>query len=107
MARSWYTRSNAKPKFIQTPRVKAVARERAWMAAHPYAFGGHDYVAAHLRKRARDRMHTIAREQQYMRTANFGNYKLNKYRRSMARHDGSIKRVTFRSGKKRYHFRQM
>lgn len=69
MARSWYTRSNVKPNFIQTPRVKAVARERAWMAAHPYSFEGHDYVAAHLRKRARDRMHTITRELQYLKRA--------------------------------------
>lgn len=86
MARSWYTRSYEKPNFIQTPRVKAVTRERAWMAAHPHAFGGHDYVAAHLRKRARDRMHTIAREQAYMRTAQFGQFKLNKYQRSKTRY---------------------
>ena len=70
MARSWYTRSNAKPQFYQTPRVQAVARERAWMARNqhiPYLFGHTDDVAVHLRKRARDRMHTIAREQQYLR----------------------------------------
>ena len=70
MARSWYTRSDAKPQFYQTPRVQAVARERAWMARNqhlPYLFGHSDDVASYMRQRARNRMHTIAREQQYMR----------------------------------------
>jgi hypothetical protein len=67
MARSWYSRSNAKAQFIQTPRVRAVARERAWMAAHPYAFGDYDHVAAHLRRRAFNRMHTIVKEQQWLK----------------------------------------
>lgn len=88
-------------------RQTAVDRERKYMANNRYGFGGHDYVAAHLRKRARDRMHTIVREQAYMRTANFGKYKLNKYRHSMTKHPGTIKRHTFRAGNKRYHFRQM
>ena len=48
-------------------RQTAVDRERKYMANNRYGFGGHDYVAAHLRKRARDRMHTIAREQQYLK----------------------------------------
>jgi len=90
-------------------RQTAVDADRKYLANNAYRFDGHDYLAAHLRKRARDRAHTIAREQQYLRLyrPNFGNYKLNKYRHSMARHDGSIKRNTFRSGNKRYHFRQM
>ena len=89
MARSWYTRSNATPNYIQTPRVQAVARERAWMARNqhiPYLFGHTDDVASYMRQRARDRMHTIAREQAYIRTAQFGQWKLNKYRSSMTHH---------------------
>ena len=89
MARSWYTRSNAQPQFIQTPRVQAVARERAWMARNqhiPYLYGHTDDVAVYLRNRARDRMHTIAREQAYMRTAQFGQFRLNKYQSSKTRY---------------------
>jgi hypothetical protein len=52
----------------------------------PYLFGHTDDVAVHLRKRARDRMHTIAREQAYMRTAQFGQFKLNKYQSSKTRY---------------------
>lgn len=88
MARSWYTRSHEEPNFIQTPRVKAVTRERAWMAAHPYAFGDYDHVAAHLQKRNRDRSHAITRELHYLQwnRPNFGSFKLNKYRRSMTKY---------------------
>ena len=71
MPRKFQFRYNAGiPGLIQTPRVQAVARERAFLRRHrnvPYLFGHTDHVAVRLRQRARDRMHTIAREQQYMR----------------------------------------
>ena len=96
MARSWYTRSNAKPKFIQTPRVQAVARELAFLRRNqhvPYLFGHTDDVAVAMRKRARDRAYTIHREQQYLKLyrPNFGNYKMNKYRSSMTYHPSKYK----------------
>jgi len=51
-------------------RQEAVDRERRFLANHrniPYLFGHTDDVAVAMRKRARDRMHTIAREQRYLR----------------------------------------
>lgn len=56
--------------FMSKARHEAVDRERRFLANHrsiPYLFGHTDDVAVHLRRRARDRMHTIAREQQYLR----------------------------------------
>lgn len=53
--------------FMSKARQAAVDADRKYLANNAYRFGGHDYVAAHLRKRARDRMHTIAREQQYLK----------------------------------------
>jgi len=71
MPRKFQFRYNAGiPGLIQTPRVQAVARERAFLRRNrnvPYLFGHTDDVAVRMRNRARDRMHTIAREQQYMR----------------------------------------
>jgi hypothetical protein len=56
--------------FMSKARQAAVDRERRFLANNrrvPYLFGHTDDVAVYLRKRSRDRMHTIAREQQYMR----------------------------------------
>jgi hypothetical protein len=75
--------------FMSKARQAAVDRERRFLANNrrvPYLFGHTDDVAVYLRKRARDRMHTIAREQAYMRTAQFGQFKLNKYQRSKTRY---------------------
>ena len=112
MARHRYHGSHP---FMSKARQEAVDRERRFLANHrsiPYLFGHTDDVAVHLRKRARDRMHTIVREQRYMKTAKFGNYKLNKYRRSMTKHDGRVPRRTFRfakpgGGYRRFHFRSL
>ena len=70
-------------------RQTAVNRERYFLGNNqfvPHLFGHTDDVAVYLRKRARDRMHTIAREQAYMRIANFGNWKHNKYSSTRTRH---------------------
>jgi len=70
-------------------RQTAVNRERYFLGNNqfvPHLFGHTDDVAVYLRKRARDRMHTIAREQAYMRTAQFGQFKLNKYQSSKTRY---------------------
>lgn len=51
-------------------RQTAVDRERRFLANHrsiPYLFGHTDDVAVAMRKRARDRMHTIVREQAYLK----------------------------------------
>jgi len=75
-------------------RQAAVDRERRFLANNsriPYLFGHTDHVAVAMRKRARDRMHTIAREQAYMRTAQFGQWKPNKYRSSMTYHPSKYK----------------
>ena len=51
-------------------RQEAVDRERRFLANNrriPYLFGHTDDVAVRLRKRARDRMYTISREQQYLK----------------------------------------
>ena len=56
--------------FMSKARQEAVDRERRFLANHrniPYLFGHTDDVAVAMRKRARDRMHTIAREQRYLR----------------------------------------
>lgn len=50
-------------------RKTAVDRERKYLANNAYRFDGHDYLAAHLRKRTRDRSHTITRELQYLKRA--------------------------------------
>ena len=90
MPRKYQFKYNAGiPGLIQTPRVQAVARERAFLRRNrnvPFLFGHTDDFAVAMRKRARDRMHTIAREQAYMRTAQFGQWKLNKYRTSKTRY---------------------
>lgn len=71
MPRKFQFRYNAGiPGLIQTPRVQAVARERAFLRRHrnvPYLFGHTDDVAVSLRKRARDRMHATYDAQMYMR----------------------------------------
>ena len=75
--------------FMSKARQQAVDRERYFLGNNqfvPHLFGHTDDVAVYLRKRARDRAHTIAREQQYMRTAKFGTFKMNKYRSSMTYH---------------------
>ena len=48
-------------------RQTALDADRKYLANNAYRFDGHDYLAAHLRKRARDRMHTIVREQAYLK----------------------------------------
>ncbi len=71
MPRKFQFRYNAGiPGLIQTPRVQAVARERAFLRRNrnvPFLFGHTDHVALAMRQRARDRMHTIVREQQYLK----------------------------------------
>jgi hypothetical protein len=56
--------------FMSKARHEAVDRERRFLAnrrSTPHLFGHTDDVAVYLRKRARDRMHTIVREQQYLK----------------------------------------
>ena len=116
MARYSYRYHGSHP-FMSKARQAAVDRERRFLANNsriPYLFGHTDDVAVAMRKRARDRMHTIVREQQYLKLhkPDFGNYKLNKYRRSMTKHDGRVPRRTFRFGKpgggyRRFHFRSL
>ena len=48
-------------------RQTALDADRKYLANNAYRFDGHDYLAAHLRKRSRDRMHTIVKEQQYLK----------------------------------------
>lgn len=60
-------RYHASHPFMSTARQTAVDRERKYLANNAYRFDGDDYLAAHLRKRARVRMHTIVREQQYLK----------------------------------------
>lgn len=56
--------------FMSKARQAAKDRERRFLADHqhiPFLFGHTDDVAVAMRKRARDRMHTIHREQMFMR----------------------------------------
>jgi hypothetical protein len=53
--------------FMPKQRQIAVDNDRRWLANNPYAFSDYDDVAAHLRRRTFNRMHTIVREQAYLK----------------------------------------